>query len=87
MSDLGVPGFGRPVLSCRDRMPRARGISTYVRDGYGTFRQPKFKCGCWEMLVFRVAKCWVQRDDSRQDIYVFSLHRNPDLDDRIYLNA
>ena len=58
-------------------MPRARGMAVYVRDGYGAFRQPKFECGCCEMLVFRV--CGV-----RQNLYVFSLYRNPDLDDRIF---
>ena len=42
---------GRPVLLCRGKMPRARGMAAYVRDGYGAFRQPKFECGCCEMLV------------------------------------
>ena len=37
-----VPGFSRPVLLCRGKMPRARGMAAYVRDGYGAFRQPKF---------------------------------------------
>ena len=72
-----VPGFGRPVLLCLGKMPRARGMAAYVRDGYGEFRQPRFECGCCEMLVFRV--CGV-----RQNIYVYSLYRNPDLDDRIF---
>ena len=58
-------------------MPRARGMAAYVRDGYGAFRQPKFECGCCEILVFRV-RC------VRQNLYVFSLYRNPDLDDRIF---
>ena len=44
----------RPVLFCRGKMPRARGMAAYVRDGYGAFRQPKFECGCCEMLDFRV---------------------------------
>ena len=35
-------------------MPRARGMAVYVRDGCGAFRQPKFECGCCEMVVFRV---------------------------------
>ena len=55
-------------------------MATYVRDGYGAFCQPKFECGCCEMLVFRV--CGV-----RQNLYVYSLYRNPDLDrvdDRIF---
>ena len=58
-------------------MPRARGIAAYVRDGYGVFRQPKFECGCCEMLVFMVSGV-------RQNFYVFNLYRNPDLDDPIF---
>ena len=77
ISELLVPGFGRPLLLCRDGMPPARGMAAYLRDGYGTFRQPKFECGCCEMLVFRVC-------GARQNFYVFGLYRNPDLDDRIY---
>ena len=51
--------------------------AAYVRDAYGAFRQPKFECGCCEMLVFSVC-C------ARQNFYVFSLYCNLDLDDRIY---
>ena len=80
ISEFLVPGFGCPVLLCRGGMPRARGMAAYVRDGYGAFRQPKFKCGCCEMLVFRVC-------GARQNFYVFSLYRNPDLDDRIYYDC
>ena len=40
ISELLVPGFGRPVL-CWDGMPLARGMAAYVRDGYWAFRQPK----------------------------------------------
>ena len=54
VSELLVPGFVRPVLLCRGKLPRARGMAAYVRDGYGAFRQPKFECGCCEMLVVRV---------------------------------
>ena len=52
-------------------------VTTYVRDCYGAFRQHKCECGCCEMLVFRVFGVW-------QNLYVFSLYRNPDLDDRIF---
>ena len=76
VSELLVPGFGRSVLLCRGKMPRARGMAAYVRDGYRAFRQPKFECGCCEMLGFRV--CGVSRN------FVFSLYSNPDLDDRIF---
>ena len=77
VSELLVSGYGRPVLLCRGKMPRARGMAANVRDGYGAFRQPKFECGCCEMLFFRV--CGV-----RQNLYVYSLYRNPELDDRIF---
>ena len=43
VSELLVPGFSRPVLLCRGKMPRARGMAAYVRDGIGVFRQPKFE--------------------------------------------
>ena len=76
MSEFLVPGFGHPVLLCRDGVPRARGMAAYVRDGYRAFHQPKFECGCCEMLVFRVC-------GARQNFYMFSLYRNPDLDDQI----
>ena len=33
VSELLVPGFGRPVLLCRGKMPQARGMAAYVRDG------------------------------------------------------
>ena len=52
-------------------------MSSYVRDGYGAFRQPKFECGCCEMLFFRVC-------GARQNLYVFGLYRNPDLDNLIF---
>ena len=41
-SELLVPGFGRHVLLCRGKMPRARGMPAYIQDCYGAFRQPNF---------------------------------------------
>ena len=41
ISEVLVPGFGRPVL-CLDGMPRARGMVAYVRDLCVASRQPKF---------------------------------------------
>ena len=43
VSEVLVPGFCRPVLLSQGKMPRARGMAAYVRDGYGAFRQPKFE--------------------------------------------
>ena len=63
VSEVLVPDLRRPVLMCLVEMPLARGMAAYVRDGYGAFCQPKFECGCCEMLVFRV--CGV-----RQNLYV-----------------
>ena len=60
VSELLVPRFGRPVLSCLGKMPITREMAVYVPDGYGTFRQPKFECGCCKMLVFRV--CGVRQN-------------------------
>ena len=51
VSELLVPGFGCPVL-CLCKVPRARWMAAYVRDGSGAFRQPEFECGCCEMLFF-----------------------------------
>ena len=59
------------------KMPRARGMTAYVRDGYGAFRQPKFECGCCKMLFFSVFVV-------RPKLYVFSLYRNPGLDDGFF---
>ena len=68
VSEVLVRGFCRPVVLCRGEMPRARGMAAYVRDGYGAFRQPKFECGCCEMLFFMV--CGVRQN---QYVYVQSL--------------
>ena len=74
MSEVLVPGFCRPVVSGRDASGTWDGCicSRWLRSTC----QPKFECGCCEMLVFRV--CGV-----RQNLYVYSLYRNPDLDDQI----
>ena len=77
--ELQVPGFGRPVLLYWGKMPRPEGwLHMHVRDGYGAFCQNKFECDCCGMLFFMV--CGV-----RQNIHVFSLYHNPDVDDRILL--
>ena len=77
VTELLVNGLRRPVLLFWGKLPRARGMAAYVRDGYGAFRKPKFECGCCEMMVVRV--CGL-----RQNFYVYRPYRNPDQDDRIY---
>ena len=52
-SELLIPVFGRPVVLCRGKMPRARGMAAYERDGNSAFGLLKFKCGCCEMLFLR----------------------------------
>ena len=68
VSELLVIVFGRPVFLCRGKMPRARGMDAYVRDGNIAFHQPKFESGYCEMLVFRA--CGV-----RQNLCVQSLSK------------
>ena len=77
VSEMLVPGFGRPVLLCRSKIPRAHRMAAYVRDGFEAFRSRKIECGYCEILFFRV--CGV-----RHNIYVYSLYRNADLDDLIF---
>ena len=40
VSEVLVPGFGCPVLLCRGKMPRSRGMAAYARDGYEHFANP-----------------------------------------------
>ena len=54
VSELLVPEFGHPVLLCQGKMPLALWMAAYVTDDYEAFRQPKFECGCFEILVYRV---------------------------------
>ena len=77
-SCVGVTGSR--IVPGQDDCAGARDMAAYVWDGYAAFRQPKFDCGCCEMLVFRL--CGV-----RQNLYVFSLYRNPDLDDQIFFDC
>ena len=58
------------------RIPRARGMAAYARGGYEAFCQPKYECGCCEMLVLVVC-------GARQN-YVSLFYSNPGIDDRIY---
>ena len=77
VSELLVSEFGRPVLLFLGQIPiGAWGMAAFLRDGYGAFRQPKFECGCYEML-FLQQSFWDR-------FFVFSLYRIPDLDDRIF---
>ena len=73
VSELLVPRFSRclVVKGHNDSGQSDGGICTRW-NGYGAFHQPKFECGCCEMLGFKV--CGVG-----QNFYVFSLYGNTDL--------
>ena len=77
VSEILVPGFGRPVLLCRARCLRPVGYLHTCEMVTEYFANTKFEYGCCEMLVFRV--CGI-----RQNLYVFSLYRKPYLDDWIF---
>ena len=68
VAELLVPRFSRPVLLCRGKMPRARGMDAYVRDGDGAFRQQKFGLVFGFVVWDRTSMCSV----------------SPDMDDRIF---
>ena len=62
VSELLVPGFGRPVLECRGRMSRAHGkAATYEMD-IEHFANPS--------LSVVVAKCWFLRFVVRDRTYM-----------------
>ena len=67
VSELLVPGFGRPVLLCLCKMPHARG-------------RPDTYEMVTKHLSMGVAKCcFLGFCGVRQNLYVLSLYRNLDL--------
>ena len=80
LSDLTVASSQYDILFCSETLVSDMlHVTAYVRDGYGACRQPKFECGCCEMLFRGIWGAGV-----RQNLYVHSLYRNPDLDDQIF---
>ena len=66
--ELNVPGFGRLILLCWDKMPLPRGMAAYERDGYGAFRQPNFEsgyCDDWTFDCLLTSMTAVQAEDVR----------------------
>ena len=49
----------------------------YVKSGFCATRFKKFKCWCHEIMVIRICSRF-------NNFYVFSLYRNPDLNNSIY---
>ena len=76
-SELLMPGFKKPMLLKRNSIPRALGMAIYVREGFSASRNHSAECGCHEVQVMKVCT-------KRQNFYLFSIYRNPDLDDSIF---
>ena len=77
ISDLLIPGFKKPMLLKRNAIPRARGMAVYVREGYSASRNRLAECGCHEVQVMKVC-------GRLHNFYLFSIYRNPDLDDSVF---
>lgn len=56
-----------------------RGMGVYVLDGFGAFPQPKLECVFF--CKIHVVGVYV----ARHNVYIFSVYRNPDTDDKIFL--
>ena len=77
ISELLIPGFKKPILLKRNSIPRACGMAIYVREGYSASRNHLAECGCHEVQVMKVC-------GRLHNFYLFSIYRNPDLDDSIF---
>lgn len=83
ISELLMPGFNKPLLIRSDSLPRARGMSLYLRSGYNAQPLTKFLCHCHEIQLVKVSSKY-------HNHYIFSLYRNPDANNNLYdclLNA
>ena len=77
VSEVLIPGFGRPILLRRGSIPRAQGMAVYIRSSFCAARTPRYECGCHESIIVKVCSRY-------RNFYLFSSYRNPDLDDGIY---
>ena len=77
ISEILVPGFRRPILLRRNSIDRAQGMAVYVRNNFSASRKANFECGCHEVQVLKVC-------GRTNNFYIFSVYRNPDVDDSIY---
>ena len=76
-SELCLPYFGKPLLMRRGAIPRARGLSVYIRNGYAAYRQSAHECRCHETMIVRVCA-------RLHNFYVLCCYRNPDSDNSIF---
>ena len=73
LSELRIPGFGRPLKRLRNSTPGAQGMALYARERTRSFCQSKLECSCHESSVFRIC--------SRiNNSYVYAFYRNPGHD-------
>ncbi|MEL7522543.1 MAG: endonuclease/exonuclease/phosphatase family protein, partial [Cyanobacteria bacterium J06553_1] len=72
-----MPGYKKPILLKRRSIPNALGMAIYVREGFSASRKRSAECGCHEVQVMKVC-------GKRQNFYIFSIYRNPTLDDSIF---
>ena len=76
-AELILPGFSKPTQLLRGSRPRVCGLAAYIRSGFSASICKDHICTCHEIQLIKVS--------SRvNNFYIFSIYRNPDLDDSIY---
>ena len=77
VSEILIPGFKKPILLKRNSIPRAQGMAAYIGKDFSASRKSNFECGCHEVQVLKVC-------GRTNNFYLFSVYRNPDMDDAIF---
>ena len=77
VSEILIPGFKKPILLKRKSIPRAQGMAAYIRNDFSASRKSNFECGCHEVQILKVC-------GRTHNFYLFSVYRNPDVDDAIF---
>lgn len=77
ISELLIPNFKKPILFRRNSIPRAQGMCVYIRSGFNACRLTSIECKCHEIILLKITSKY-------NNFYLFSVYRNPDLDNSIY---
>ena len=77
ISELMVPGFGRPMQLFRGEVDRFRELAVHVRDGFSACGLRGYEYGSCEIVEVRICS-------SSHKFYVFSAYRNPDVSDKTF---
>ena len=77
ISELMIPGFGRPMQLLKGEVDRFRRLAVCVRDCFSTYRHRSYTYGCCTVTVVRICS-------SGLNFYVFGVYRNLDLSDNIF---